>query len=265
MDPARITPDNFVSVIEITKGSKKKYELDKECGLLRLDRILYTSTHYPANYGFIPRTYGDDGDPLDVLVLCSEPIDPMTIVETYPIGVITMIDNGHSDEKIIAIPFNDPNYNMYRDIGALPIHIFEEMKLCLSMENGKSAYLSGKLWELYSAMLETDKSENDYVEKALHCIHEEYMTDLSVEELARRLNLDRSYFSGLFRRQMGTPPGRYLHVFRLEKAADLMLKHKMSPSTAALSVGFSDLYHFSKAFKKHYGSSPRTWCQERQI
>jgi inorganic pyrophosphatase len=128
MDPARITPDNFVSVIEITKGSKKKYELDKECGLLRLDRILYTSTHYPANYGLIPRTYGDDGDPLDVLVLCSEPIDPMTIVETYPIGVITMIDNGHSDEKIIAIPFNDPNYNMYRDIGALPIHIFEEMK-----------------------------------------------------------------------------------------------------------------------------------------
>ena len=128
MDPARITPDNFVSVIEITKGSKKKYELGKECGLLRLDRILYTSTHYPANYGFIPRTYGDDGDPLDVLVLCSEPIDPMTIVETYPIGVITMIDNGHSDEKIIAIPFNDPNYNMYRDIGALPIHIFEEMK-----------------------------------------------------------------------------------------------------------------------------------------
>lgn len=144
-------------------------------------------------------------------------------------------------------------------------HIFEEMKLCLSLENGKSAYLSGKLWELYSALLETDKSENDYVEKALHCIHEEYMTDLSVEELARRLNLDRSYFSGLFRRQMGTPPGRYLHVFRLEKAADLMLKHKMSPSTAALSVGFSDLYHFSKAFKKHYGSSPRTWCQERQI
>ena len=122
----RITPENFVSVIEIMKGSKKKYELDKECGLLRLDRILYTSTHYPSNYGFIPRTYGDDGDPLDVLVLCSEPIDPMTLVECYPIGVITMIDNGRNDEKIIAIPFNDPNYNMYTDISQLPIHIFSQ-------------------------------------------------------------------------------------------------------------------------------------------
>ena len=128
MREERIQPENFVSVIEITKGSKKKYELDKECGLLRLDRILYTSTHYPANYGFIPRTYGDDGDPLDVLVLCSESIDPMTIVECYPIGVITMMDNGRSDEKIIAIPFNDPNYNMYTDITQLPFHIFEEMR-----------------------------------------------------------------------------------------------------------------------------------------
>ena len=128
MSEDRITPENFVSVIEIMKGSKKKYELDKECGLLRLDRILYTSTHYPSNYGFIPRTYGDDGDPLDVLVLCSEPIDPMTIVECYPIGVITMIDNGRNDEKIIAIPFNDPNYNMYTDITQLPIHIFDEMR-----------------------------------------------------------------------------------------------------------------------------------------
>ena len=124
----RVTPENFVSVIEITKGSKKKYELDKECGLLRLDRILYTSTHYPANYGFIPRTYGDDTDPLDVLLVCSEPIDPMTLVECYPIGVITMIDNGRSDEKIIAIPFNDPNYNMYTDIEQLPAHIFDEMR-----------------------------------------------------------------------------------------------------------------------------------------
>ena len=128
MREERIQPENFVSVIEITKGSKKKYELDKECGLLRLDRILYTSTHYPANYGFIPRTYGDDGDPLDVLVVCSESIDPMTLVECYPIGVITMMDNGRSDEKIIAIPFNDPNYNMYTDISQLPSHIFDEMR-----------------------------------------------------------------------------------------------------------------------------------------
>ena len=127
MREERIQPENFVSVIEITKGSKKKYELDKECGLLRLDRILYTSTHYPANYGFIPRTYGDDGDPLDVLVVCSESIDPMTLVECYPIGVITMMDNGRSDEKIIAIPFNDPNYNNYKNLDELPRHIFNEM------------------------------------------------------------------------------------------------------------------------------------------
>ena len=93
-----------------------------------LDRILYTSTHYPANYGFIPRTYGDDNDPLDVLLLCSEPLEPMSLVRAYPIGVISMIDNGRNDEKIIAIPFNDPTYNHYTDIDQLPAHIFDEMK-----------------------------------------------------------------------------------------------------------------------------------------
>ena len=127
ISPKRITAEDFICVIEISKGSKKKYELDKESGYLLLDRILYTSTHYPANYGFIPRTYGDDNDPLDVLLLCSEQIEPMTLVRAYPIGVISMIDNGRNDEKIIAIPFNDPNYNMYKDINELPKHVFEEM------------------------------------------------------------------------------------------------------------------------------------------
>ena len=92
INPKRITAESFEAVIEIAKGEKCKYELDKETGVLRLDRILYTSTHYPANYGFIPRTYADDRDPLDVLVLCSEPIRPMTLVKCYPIGVLTMID-----------------------------------------------------------------------------------------------------------------------------------------------------------------------------
>ena len=124
----RIKPEDFICVIEITKGSKKKYELDKSTGFLILDRILYTSTHYPANYGFIPRTYADDGDPLDVLLICAEPIEPMTLVRAYPIGVIKMIDNGKYDEKIIAIPHGDPNYNMYTDIDQLPKHIFEEMR-----------------------------------------------------------------------------------------------------------------------------------------
>lgn len=128
ISPDRIHPENFICVIEIPKGSKKKYELDKETGLIQLDRILYTSTHYPANYGFIPRTYGDDGDPLDVLLLCAEPLEPLTLVRAYPIGVITMIDSGHMDEKIIAIPFEDPNYNMYTDIDQLPSHIFDEMR-----------------------------------------------------------------------------------------------------------------------------------------
>ncbi len=127
MNPKRINPTDFVAVIEIPKGSKKKYELDKETGYLSLDRILYTSTHYPANYGFIPRTYGDDQDPLDVLLLCSEDIEPMTLVRCYPIGVITMIDNGRNDEKIIAIPFGDPTYNHYTDISQLPEHIWQEM------------------------------------------------------------------------------------------------------------------------------------------
>ena len=107
ISPKRINPEDFVCVVEISKGSKKKYELDKETGLIKLDRILYTSTHYPANYGFIPRTYGDDNDPMDVLLICAESLEPMCLVQAYPIGVITMIDSGRRDEKIIAIPYTD--------------------------------------------------------------------------------------------------------------------------------------------------------------
>lgn len=127
ISPKRISSTDFIAVVEIEKGSKCKYELDKETGLLVLDRILYTSTHYPANYGFIPRSYADDLDPLDVLILCSESVHPLTLVRCYPIGVITMIDNGRYDEKIVAIPFNDPTYNTYKDITEIPPHIYEEM------------------------------------------------------------------------------------------------------------------------------------------
>lgn len=127
ISPKRISPNLFMAVIEIPAGCKNKYEMDKETGLLRLDRVLYTSTHYPANYGFIPRTYADDLDPLDVLVLCQEGIIPMTLVECYPIGVLKMIDGDHVDEKIIAIPTNDPSYNCYTDISQLPQHIFDEI------------------------------------------------------------------------------------------------------------------------------------------
>ena len=127
INPERISPEDFLAVIEISKGCKNKYELDKETGLLILDRILHTSTHYPANYGFIPRTYGDDLDPLDVLLLCSEPLSPMTLARCYPIGLITMLDDRKNDDKIIAISYTDPTYNEYKDISQLPKHIFDEM------------------------------------------------------------------------------------------------------------------------------------------
>ena len=124
----RVNPEDFVVCIEISKGSKNKYELDKETGSLILDRILYTSTHYPHNYGFIPKTYADDNDPLDVLVICSESIVPLALVKCYPIGVVHMIDNGAVDDKIIAICQHDPIYNSYKDISELHVHIFDEIE-----------------------------------------------------------------------------------------------------------------------------------------
>ena len=125
--PKKISKEDFYAVIEIPRGSKIKYELDKSTGFLLMDRILHTSTHYPANYGFIPRTFADDGDPLDVLVLGSETLVPLSLVRCYPIGVISMVDGGAADDKIIAIPFNDPTYNNFKSIKELPSHIFEEM------------------------------------------------------------------------------------------------------------------------------------------
>ena len=110
IDPEMVKPESFTVVIEIPKGSKVKYELDKDTGMLRLDRILFTSTHYPASYGFIPRTYADDGDPLDALVLCSETIAPLTLVQCRPIGAIKMVDQGDNDEKVIAVCEGDPDY-----------------------------------------------------------------------------------------------------------------------------------------------------------
>ena len=167
IDPAQIHATDFTAVIEIPKGSKCKYELDKYTGLLRLDRILYTSTHYPANYGFIPRSYGDDGDPLDVLVLCSECIRPLSLVECYPIGVITMEDGGSLDEKIIAIPFQDPTYNTYQDISELPDHVASEIKhffrVYKSLE-GKETVVSDVLGRDEAVKI-IIKCQNAYIEK----------------------------------------------------------------------------------------------------
>ncbi len=142
IDPKVINPDDFYAVIEISKGSNCKYELDKSTGMLMLDRVLYTATHYPANYGFIPRTFADDGDPLDVLVICSEQIIPMTLVRVYPIGVMRMIDGGKLDDKIIAVPVSDPQYKGIQSTGELPKHIFDEImhffKVYKQLENKKT-------------------------------------------------------------------------------------------------------------------------------
>lgn len=133
IEESRIRPNNFIACIEISKGSKNKYELDKETGLMILDRVLFTATHYPMNYGLIPLTLCGDGDPLDVFVLCSEAIQSGTIVRCYPIGVVYMVDNGLRDEKIIAIPFGDPIFNEYQDITELPKNLFDELSHFLSV------------------------------------------------------------------------------------------------------------------------------------
>ena len=142
----RIKPDDFVAFIEIEQGSKNKYELDKDTGLIILDRVLYTSTHYPMNYGFIPLTYSGDGDPLDVFVLCSQPIEKASLVRCYPIGIVNMTDKDEVDEKVIAIPFGDPQYNSYKDIGELPKHILNELEHFLTvykqLENKKVKVLT---------------------------------------------------------------------------------------------------------------------------
>lgn len=121
-------PEKVNALIEIPKGSRTKYEIDKETGLLYMDRVIYSSFHYPVNYGFIPQTLGLDGDPLDILVLCSQSIQPLCLVEATVIGNMQMIDSGEEDDKIIAVASNDPSVNHMRDIDDLPQHFFNELK-----------------------------------------------------------------------------------------------------------------------------------------
>jgi inorganic pyrophosphatase len=118
----------FPVVVEIPKGSKNKYELDKETGLLRLDRVLYSAVYYPADYGFIPRTYCDDGDPLDALVLAQEPVHPLTIVEARAVGVMRMRDEKGIDDKIVAVSVRDPQFADYTDKGQLPAHVLRQVR-----------------------------------------------------------------------------------------------------------------------------------------
>src|ERR1043166_7077047 len=120
--PGEGLPAEFTAVIEIPMGSSVKYELDKETGMLKLDRVLYSAVHYPANYGFIPQTYAEDDDPLDVLVLCQEPVAPLTLVHARAIGLMTMIDSGKKDHKVLAVAIHDPEYNPFREASELPPH-----------------------------------------------------------------------------------------------------------------------------------------------
>lgn len=120
--PGENLPEEFNAVIEIPFGSSVKYELDKASGLIKMDRLLYSAVYYPANYGFIPQTLAEDGDPLDVLVFCQEPVVPLTLIHAQAIGLMTMIDTGKNDHKIIAIAREDPDFNIYREAAEMPPH-----------------------------------------------------------------------------------------------------------------------------------------------
>jgi len=122
VDPGPGTPQHFNAVIEIPSGSNVKYELDKQTGLMKLDRVLYSAVFYPANYGFIPQTLAEDDDPLDVLVLCQEPVVPLTLVRSKVIGGMAMLDSGKKDFKVIAVAESDPEFSSYTDISELPKH-----------------------------------------------------------------------------------------------------------------------------------------------
>ena len=128
LPPGPSAPELVTAVIEIPAKSRNKYELDKESGLLKLDRVLYSAVHYPGDYGFLPRTLGDDGDPLDILVRINEPTFPGCMIEARPIGILRMLDKGEPDDKVLAVPSNDPFHNEFYDIADLPQHYLKEVE-----------------------------------------------------------------------------------------------------------------------------------------
>jgi len=128
VNPGKNAPRVVTAIIEIPMGSRCKYEIDKETGLIKMDRVIYSSFYYPSNYGFIPQTLGDDKDPLDILVLTSLPVVPLTMMDAKVIGVMGMIDGGDADDKIIAVAANDPSVNHYNNIEELPPHFLNEMR-----------------------------------------------------------------------------------------------------------------------------------------
>ena len=128
ISPGKNVPEVVNAIIEIPMGSRVKYEVDKETGLIKVDRVLYSPFHYPANYGFIPHTWWEDGDPLDVIVFAYEPLYPGVLVEVRPIGLLKMEDSGELDDKILAVPAKDPRFNEIKDIKDLPQHLLNELE-----------------------------------------------------------------------------------------------------------------------------------------
>ena len=127
LPPGPNPPDVVYVVVEVPKRSRNKYEYDKSAGVIKLDRVLYSSLHYPGDYGFIPRTYHDDGDPMDILVMVNEPSFPGCVIEARPIGLFRMSDKGESDDKILAVPSTDPNFKGYRKLEDIPQHFLSEV------------------------------------------------------------------------------------------------------------------------------------------
>src|SRR5450432_1988678 len=168
--PGEHLPSAFTTVIEIPMGSSVKYELDKETGMLRLDRILYSAVYYPANYGFIPQTYAEDNDPLDVLVLCQEAVQPLALIKARAIGLMTMIDSGASDDKVIAVATNDPEFSEYVEARDLPPHRLLVLKRFFSdykqlegkkveVEDIRPAYAAATVIERALARYQKEKDE----------------------------------------------------------------------------------------------------------
>ena len=168
ISPGKDSPDVINVIIEIPKDSNIKYELDKDTGLLKLDRFLYSAVYYPGDYGFVPQTYWDDGDPLDVIVLTGRPLYPMTLAEVRVIGVLRMIDNGEKDDKIVGVYNNDPRYKDFKSIKDVPKHIMTELKHFFETYK----LLQGKKCEV-PEILDRDKAVKD-VEKGIKMYRDKF-------------------------------------------------------------------------------------------
>ena len=160
---------------------------------------------------------------------------------------------GFTADKALPLPLPDVIH------APKALQTFSSMKHATNLQNGRSAFLSAKLWELFSMLLENERQTSSYVDTALDCIHSEYMYDLTIEKISSRLGLDHSYFSALFKKKMGISPKQYLLNYRMNAAVALMLYKDVSVTVAAYSVGYTDIYNFSKMFKKHFGKSPREY------